>query len=246
MFSKYCFIQILQDLELLRKVAGCQELVTRENFERLWCWLYPVAFTLSQEWIKAIWDSVLPKWIEGLITKEEAEASLQGNGRFQDPGTFLLRFPTSRSWPHPDAGNIVVTYVGCDYSIHHKLLSLDMIYRCVPVSFSFIRFLLMTFNYICNLAWSIPIFVDHILFRPIFVHCQFHIIVTSFPSCLASSGAKETNVKPLKEMLLDEPELSRLGRQDFLTIYLLNIQKKLLCLYVNFAWFKICRIRRAF
>ncbi|KAK1362399.1 SH2 domain-containing protein [Heracleum sosnowskyi] len=145
----------VEDLEVLRKIAGCQDLVTRENFERLWRWLYPVAFTLSQEWIKAIWDSVLPKWIEGLITKEEAEVSLQGNGRFQDPGTFVLRFPMSRSWPHPDAGNLVVTYVGCDYSIHHKLLLLDMIY---------------------------------------------------------SSGAKGTKVKPLKEMLLEEPELSRLGR----------------------------------
>ncbi|XP_017246753.1 SH2 domain-containing protein B isoform X2 [Daucus carota subsp. sativus] len=145
----------LEDLELLRKIAGCQDLVTRENFERLWHWLYPVASTISQEWIKAIWDSVLPKWIEGLISKEEAEASLQGNGRFQDPGTFVLRFPTSRSWPHPDAGSLAVTYVGCDYSIHHKLLSLDLIY---------------------------------------------------------SSGAKETNAKPLKEMLLEEPELSRLGR----------------------------------
>ncbi|KAK1399203.1 STAT transcription factor [Heracleum sosnowskyi] len=145
----------LEDLELLRKIAGCQELVERENFERLWCWLYPVALTLSREWIKEVWDSVLPKWIEGLVTKEEAEASLQGPKGLQDPGTFVLRFPTSRSWPHPDAGNLVVTYVGSDYNIHHKLLSLDSIY---------------------------------------------------------SSVAKETNVKPLKEMLLEEPELSRLGR----------------------------------
>ncbi|KAK1352702.1 hypothetical protein POM88_053133 [Heracleum sosnowskyi] len=47
----------------------------------------------------------------------------------QDPGTFVLRFPTSRSWPHPDADNLVVTYVRSDYNIHHKLLSLDSIYR---------------------------------------------------------------------------------------------------------------------
>ncbi|XP_017253328.1 SH2 domain-containing protein B [Daucus carota subsp. sativus] len=145
----------VEDLELLRKIAGCQEVVKRENFERLWSWLYPVAFTLSQEWVKVVWDSVLPKWIEGFITKEEAEASLQGPNGLQDPGTFVLRFPTSRSWPHPDAGNLVVTYVGSDYNIHHKLLSLDLI---------------------------------------------------------NSSGAKERNVKPLKEMLLEEPELSRLGR----------------------------------
>lgn len=124
-------VSYFQDLELLRKISGCQELVERENFERLWCWLYPVALTLSREWIKEVWDSVLPKWIEGLVTKEEAEASLQGPKGLQDPGTFVLRFPTSRSWPHPDAGNLVVTYVGSDYNIHHKLLSLDLIYRCI-------------------------------------------------------------------------------------------------------------------
>ncbi|KAK1365692.1 hypothetical protein POM88_041253 [Heracleum sosnowskyi] len=47
----------------------------------------------------------------------------------QDPGTFVLRFPTSRSWPHPDVDNLVVTYVRSDYNIHHKLLSLYSIYR---------------------------------------------------------------------------------------------------------------------
>ncbi|KAL1802840.1 hypothetical protein ACET3Z_031487 [Daucus carota] len=47
-------------------------------------------------------DSVLPKWIEGLITKE-VEASIQDNERFQDPGTFVLQSPTSTSWLHPDA-----------------------------------------------------------------------------------------------------------------------------------------------
>lgn len=124
-------LNYFQDLELLRKIAGCQELVERENFERLWCWLYPVALTLSRESIKEVWDSVLPKWIEGLVTKEEAEASLQVPNGLEDPGTFVLRFPTSRSWPHPDAGSLVVTYVGSDYNIHHKLLSLDSIDRCI-------------------------------------------------------------------------------------------------------------------
>ena len=138
--------------------------MTRENFERLWHWLYPVAFTISQEWIKAIWDSVLPKWIEGLISKEEAEASLQGNGRFQDPGTFVLRFPTSRSWPHPDAGSLAVTYVGCDYSIHHKLLSLDLIYRCVSLSFLFFAVSANDINCVSNLTYSNPIFVDCLWF----------------------------------------------------------------------------------
>ncbi|KAK3011377.1 hypothetical protein RJ639_012447, partial [Escallonia herrerae] len=116
------------DFELLRRIAGCQELVAQENFEKLWCWLYPVAFTLSQDWINSMWDSASSKWIEGLITKEEAEASLQGPGGLQDPGTFILRFPTSRSWPHPDAGNLIVTYVGSDYAIHHRLLSVEFYY----------------------------------------------------------------------------------------------------------------------
>ncbi|KAE8704720.1 SH2 domain protein A, putative isoform 2 [Hibiscus syriacus] len=75
--------------------------------------------------IKAMWNSTSPKWIEGFITKEEAELSLQDPRGLHEPGTFILRFPTSRSWPHPDAGSLVVTYVGSDYTIHHRLLSLD-------------------------------------------------------------------------------------------------------------------------
>ncbi|KAG5546012.1 hypothetical protein RHGRI_018249 [Rhododendron griersonianum] len=118
----------LQDFEILRRIAGCQEFVARENFEKMWCWLYPVAFTLSGVWVNAMWNSASPKWIEGFITKEEAESSLQGPGVLQDPGTFVLRFPTSRSWPHPDAGNLVASYIGSDYNIHHRLLSLDFIF----------------------------------------------------------------------------------------------------------------------
>ncbi|XAR56410.1 hypothetical protein NMG60_11036887 [Bertholletia excelsa] len=144
-----------QDLELLRRIAGCQELVTQENFEKMWCWLYPVAFTLSRSWVNAMWNSASPKWIEGFITKEEAESSLQGPGALQDPGTFVLRFPTSRSWPHPDAGSLVVTYIGSDYNIHNRMLSLDFI---------------------------------------------------------LSSGEKEIISTPLQELLLAEPELSRVGR----------------------------------
>ncbi|XP_024980132.1 SH2 domain-containing protein A isoform X2 [Cynara cardunculus var. scolymus] len=117
-----------QDFEVLRRIGGCQESVSRENFEKLWCWLYPVAFGLSQNGLNEMWDS---RWIEGLVTKEEAESSLQGpGGGLVDPGTFVLRFPTSRSWPHPDAGNLIVTYVGSDFAIHHRLLSLDFFYSC--------------------------------------------------------------------------------------------------------------------
>ncbi|KAE8668883.1 SH2 domain protein A, putative isoform 2 [Hibiscus syriacus] len=145
-----------QDFELLRKIAGCQDYMAQENFEKMWCWLYPVALTLSSDWIKAMWNSTSPKWIEGFITKEEAELSLQGPRGLQEPGTFILRFPTSRSWPHPDAGSLVVTYVGSDYALHHRLLSLDNVY---------------------------------------------------------SSGIREMNVKvkPLQDMLFEEPELTRLG-----------------------------------
>ncbi|XP_058221384.1 SH2 domain-containing protein B-like isoform X2 [Rhododendron vialii] len=145
----------LQDFEILRRIAGCQEFVARENFEKMWCWLYPVAFTLSGVWVNAMWNSASPKWIDGFITKEEAESSLQGAGVLQEPGTFVLRFPTSRSWPHPDAGNLVATYIGSDYNIHHRLLSLDFIF---------------------------------------------------------SSGEKEMSSRPLQDMLLAQPELSRLGR----------------------------------
>lgn len=112
----------------------------------MWCWLYPVAFTLSRDWINELWSSTSPKWIEGFITKEEAESSLQGPRGLQEPGTFILRFPTSRSWPHPDAGNLIVTYVGSDYTLHHRLISLDQIYGYpVHILFSF-SFLFMLYN----------------------------------------------------------------------------------------------------
>ncbi|XP_015580426.2 SH2 domain-containing protein A isoform X1 [Ricinus communis] len=145
---------IEQDFELLRRIAGCREYVAQENFEKMWCWLYPIAFTLSRKCINTMWSSTSPRWIEGFITKEEAELSLQGPRGLQEPGTFILRFPTSRSWPHPDAGSLIVTYVGNDYTVHHRLLCLDYIY----------------------------------------------------------SEESQTNVRLLQDMLLAEPELSRLGR----------------------------------
>ncbi|XP_077235197.1 SH2 domain-containing protein B-like [Tasmannia lanceolata] len=113
-----------QDMDLLRRIAGSCDNITREEFDKMWHWLYPVAHSLSRDQINTIWECISPKWIEGLITKEEAEASLRGPIGLQKPGTFILRFPTSRSWPHPDAGSLIVTYVGADYTLHHKLLSL--------------------------------------------------------------------------------------------------------------------------
>lgn len=128
----FCLLTVecceFQDFECLRRIAGCRDIVSQEEFERIWCWLYPIAFTLSQSAVKEMWNSTSPIWIEGFITKEEAESMLQGvEGGLQEPGTFVLRFPTSRSWPHPDAGNLVVTYVGSDYTMHHRLLSFDFI-----------------------------------------------------------------------------------------------------------------------
>ncbi|WOL16681.1 hypothetical protein Cni_G25469 [Canna indica] len=114
-----------QDLEILRGIAGCGDELSREEFDRMWYWLYPVAFALSKDQVNKIWQCLSPKWIEGFITREEAESAFKGPGALQKAGTFVLRFPTSRSWPHPDAGSLVVTYVGTDSFIHHKLLSLD-------------------------------------------------------------------------------------------------------------------------
>ncbi|KAG6512135.1 hypothetical protein ZIOFF_030230 [Zingiber officinale] len=114
-----------QDLETLHGIAGCGDHLGREEFDRIWHWLYPVAFALSKEWVNKIWGCQSPKWIEGFITREEAEAALKGPEGLHKTGTFVLRFPTSRSWPHPDAGSLIVTYLGTDLVIHHKLLTLD-------------------------------------------------------------------------------------------------------------------------
>ncbi|XP_038975301.1 SH2 domain-containing protein A-like [Phoenix dactylifera] len=114
-----------EDLEVLRGIAGCGDQLGHEEFARMWYWLYPVAFALSNEQINTLWACLSPKWLEGLITREEAEIALNGSRGLQRPGTFVLRFPTSRSWPHPDAGSLAITYVGADSTLHHKLLSLD-------------------------------------------------------------------------------------------------------------------------
>lgn len=109
----------------MREIAGCGNELSKDDFEKMWCWLYPVAWALSKDQLNGMWKCMSPKWIEGLITREEAEDSLRVPSGLQKTGMFILRFPTSRSWPHPDSGSLVVTYVGADYSIHHRLLSLD-------------------------------------------------------------------------------------------------------------------------
>uniref|UniRef100_A0A6N2LWX0 Uncharacterized protein n=2 Tax=Salix viminalis TaxID=40686 RepID=A0A6N2LWX0_SALVM len=100
-----------QDFGLLRRISGCGEYMAQENFEKIWRWLYPVAFTLTSDSINTIWNSTSPKVL--------------GSSRAWNICTAL---PTSRSWPHSDAGCLIVTYVGSDYTIHHRLLSLDYIY----------------------------------------------------------------------------------------------------------------------
>ncbi|XXG75668.1 hypothetical protein AAC387_Pa08g0190 [Persea americana] len=114
-----------QDMVVLQRISGCRDNITREHFDKMWYWLYPIASALSRGQIKAMWECTSPKWIEGLITKEEAEASLSAPQELPKPGNFILRFPTSRSWPHPDAGSLIVTYIGADYALRHRLLSLD-------------------------------------------------------------------------------------------------------------------------
>lgn len=61
-----------------------------------------------------------------MVSRDEAETLLKTDEAMSTPGTFLLRFANSRMWPHPDAGALVVSYVGNDRRIHHKLLTLDV------------------------------------------------------------------------------------------------------------------------
>ncbi|GAB4846677.1 hypothetical protein Ancab_025683 [Ancistrocladus abbreviatus] len=114
-----------QDLTFLRRISGCHEYMTRDSFDKMWRWLYPVASMVSRNGINALWASTSPKWIEGFITKEEVEYALRNPMGIQEPGTFVLRFPPSRGWPHPDAGSLIVTYVSRDYTLRHRVLSLE-------------------------------------------------------------------------------------------------------------------------
>lgn len=114
-----------QDKQFLWRIAGCSESIVREEFDQLWQWLFPVALSLSNPQIKRAWESTEPRWIEGMISCEETEALLSSLERSAKPGSFIIRFPSSRSWPHPDAGALIVTYIGTDQELHHRILSLE-------------------------------------------------------------------------------------------------------------------------
>lgn len=117
---------MLQDKEFLHRIAGCGDSASRREFDRLWQWIYPIAVALVSPELQSTWESEDPKWVEGMISRDEAEALLKTEEGTRMPGTFLLRFASSRIWPHPDAGALVVSYVGNDMCIHHKLLALDV------------------------------------------------------------------------------------------------------------------------
>lgn len=115
-----------KDKEFLHQIAKCGEYTSREEFDRLWQWIYPTAVALSSPQLQSTWECKDPKWIEGMVSRDEAETLLKTDEAMSTPGTFLLRFANSRMWPHPDAGALVVSYVGNDRRIHHKLLTLDV------------------------------------------------------------------------------------------------------------------------
>ncbi|CAM6110682.1 unnamed protein product [Calypogeia fissa] len=115
-----------KDTEFLKRIAGCAgEFISREEFGRLWNWIFPVALAVKSSQLRTTWDNEDPRWIEGMISREDVEGLLRDGGATSKPGTFLLRFASSRLWPHPDSGALVVSYVDRDMRVNHKLLSLD-------------------------------------------------------------------------------------------------------------------------
>ncbi|EFJ33363.1 hypothetical protein SELMODRAFT_84550 [Selaginella moellendorffii] len=115
-----------KDIEFIQQNCGTgNATTTREQFDRLWQWLYPVAMTVATPQVRKTWESVTPKWIEGMVSRKEAEELLRGVDGIPKTGSFILRFASSRSWPHPDAGALVASYVTDDLRINHRLLNLD-------------------------------------------------------------------------------------------------------------------------
>ncbi|KAH7276898.1 hypothetical protein KP509_39G025800 [Ceratopteris richardii] len=117
-----------KDKSFLRRLTRCKEYVTHEDFNRLWYWIYPVFLSMSNPRVQKTWEIQEPECILVMISRQEAEASLKAQS-IPKPGTYILRFVSSCSWPHPDAGGLIVSYIGGDLRIHHKLISLDLISR---------------------------------------------------------------------------------------------------------------------
>ena len=116
----------MQDKLFLKRLTRCgTKDILRDDFNRLWYWLYPVCQSLLDPGVRKIWEIEEPKHLLTMVSREEVENLM----RCSDAPMFMLRFVSTCSWPHPDAGGLIVTYVGKDLRIHHKLLSLDNISR---------------------------------------------------------------------------------------------------------------------
>ena len=66
-------------------------MITREQWEVLWRWAYPLAVTLSMPRVRAAWISQHPVYLLGCLSKEEAEGTLRDRAEalMQDPRVSL-------------------------------------------------------------------------------------------------------------------------------------------------------------
>ncbi|KAI5078231.1 hypothetical protein GOP47_0005902 [Adiantum capillus-veneris] len=124
--KKRCFSS--KDKSFLRHLTTCNDYVRREDFDRLWYWIYPVSLSMLNPRVQKTWEVQEPKCILVMVSRQEVEASLTSQVLVK-PGTFILRFVSTCSWPHPDAGGLIVSYIGSDLRVHHKLVSLDLVSR---------------------------------------------------------------------------------------------------------------------
>lgn len=85
-----------------------------------------MSLSLLNPRVRKTWEVEEPKCILAMFSRQEAEAFLMSQIA-PKPGTFVLRFVSTSSWPHPDAGGLIVSFVGQDLRVHHKLLSLASI-----------------------------------------------------------------------------------------------------------------------
>lgn len=117
---------LIQDKLFLKRLTKCGVRdVSRDGFDRLWYWIYPVYQSLLDPRVKSTWEIEEPTHVLSMVSREEAEALM----RCSNAPPFILRFVNTCSWPHPDAGGLIITYIGKNLRIHHKLLSLDSVSR---------------------------------------------------------------------------------------------------------------------